>query len=125
MQSGRIHYAFKSTLISSLREIDIRGWYHNCHTIGIIFKEVTTEQYAFISLIIQKIHDRFCNNPDPDWMNKIEISFHLFTETKSVCLLNATISSALLFSERCVILESNNLDEISVKSADLSEMRSL
>ena len=70
----------KAALSPSLREIDIRGWYHNHRTIGIIFTELAAEQDAFVDLIIHKIYDRFCEKLDPDWINKIEISFHLFPE---------------------------------------------
>lgn len=70
----------KTTLTPLLREIDIRGWYHNGRTIGIIFTEISAEQDGFADLIIHKIYDRFCEKLDPEWINKIEISFHLFPE---------------------------------------------
>jgi lipopolysaccharide/colanic/teichoic acid biosynthesis glycosyltransferase len=73
----------KAALIPSLREIDIRGWYHNRRTIGIIFTEVSAEQDGFVDLIIHKIYDRFCEKLDPDWINKMEISFHLFPEANA------------------------------------------
>jgi lipopolysaccharide/colanic/teichoic acid biosynthesis glycosyltransferase len=75
--------SIKTALIPSLREIDIRGWYHNRRTIGIIFTEVSVEQDSFVDLMIHKIYDRFCERLDPEWINKIEISFHLFPETKA------------------------------------------
>lgn len=72
--------SIKTALIPSLREIDIRGWYHNRRTIGILFTEISAEQDGFVDLIIHKIYDRFCEKLDPQWINKIEISFHLFPE---------------------------------------------
>ena len=77
---GETIASIKSTLIPSLREIDIRGWYHKHHTIGVIFTEITVEQDAFIDLVIHKIYNRFYERLDPCWINKIEISFHLFPE---------------------------------------------
>jgi hypothetical protein len=77
---GETIASIKSTLIRSLREIDICGWYHKHRTSGIIFTEVAAEQDAFIDLFIHKIYNRFCERLDPCWINKIEISFHLFPE---------------------------------------------
>jgi lipopolysaccharide/colanic/teichoic acid biosynthesis glycosyltransferase len=73
-------------LFPSLREIDVRGWYHNHRTIGIIFTEFATQQDTFIDLIIHKTHDCFCKKLDPDWIDKIEISCHLFPEVSGVSL---------------------------------------
>jgi len=69
----------KATLAPSLREIDILGWYHTHQTIGIIFTELA-EQNDFIDLVLLKIYERFCERLDPDWINKIKFSFHLFPE---------------------------------------------
>lgn len=73
----------KAALIPCLREIDIRGWYHGRRTIGIIFTEISAEQDSFVDLIIHKIYDRFCERLKPEWINKIEISFHLFPEANA------------------------------------------
>ncbi len=73
----------KTALLPSLREIDIRGWYHHHSTIGIIFTDISSEEGAFIDLIMHKIYDRFCEKLDQSWMKKIKISFHLFPETSS------------------------------------------
>jgi lipopolysaccharide/colanic/teichoic acid biosynthesis glycosyltransferase len=72
--------SIKTTLIPSLREIDIRGWYNKHRTIGIIFTEITAEQDTFIDLVIHKIYNRFYERLDPCWIDNIEISFHLFPE---------------------------------------------
>ncbi len=70
----------KAILIPSLRESDVWGWYHNYHTIGIIFTEVLVGKDTFVDLIVHKIYDRICKRINPDWINKIDISFHLFPE---------------------------------------------
>ncbi len=106
----------KSALIPAIRECDIRGWYRNCHVIGIIFTEVITGQDAFVDLIVHKIQDRFRNSIDPDWLNKIGISFYLSSENKSICLVNAWISSNMLISEASATLEPNDLTEMSVRA---------
>ncbi len=67
-------------MIPSLRESDVWGWYHNYHTIGIIFTEVLVGKDTFVDLIVHKIYDRICKRINPDWINKIDISFHLFPE---------------------------------------------
>jgi lipopolysaccharide/colanic/teichoic acid biosynthesis glycosyltransferase len=72
----------KASLNPSLREVDIRGWYHNNRTIGVLFTEIASMDEAFIDTIIQKIYDRFCERLDPNWIKKIDISFHVFPETK-------------------------------------------
>lgn len=71
----------KAALVPSLREIDIRGWYHQNSTIGIIFSDISEEEDPFVDLIMHKIYDRLCNKLDPDWMSKVNISFHLFPES--------------------------------------------
>ena len=75
--------SIKNALTPSLREIDLRGWYHNRRTIGVIFTEISAEQDGFADVIIRKIYDRFCEKLDAEWINKIEISFHLFPETNA------------------------------------------
>lgn len=84
--------SIKTALLSSLREVDVRGWYHNNHTIGIIFTEVAAEQDVPIDSIIHKIYDRFGKKLDPDWINEIEISYHLFPEVSGVSLNDETFN---------------------------------
>jgi exopolysaccharide biosynthesis polyprenyl glycosylphosphotransferase len=79
-QSGALEM-IKSSLAPSLRETDIRGWYHTQRTIGIIFTDIPTGSDNFIDSIIQKIYARFCERLDPDIIKNIRISFHLFPET--------------------------------------------
>ena len=71
----------KASLNPSLREVDIRGWYHNNKTIGVLFTEITSIDEVFIDTIIHKIFDRFSKRLNPNWIKKINISYHLFPET--------------------------------------------
>jgi lipopolysaccharide/colanic/teichoic acid biosynthesis glycosyltransferase len=72
----------KTSLYPSLRESDIRGWYRNNRTIGVLFTEIASMDEAFIDAIIHKIYNRFCQRLDPNWIKKIDISFHVFPESK-------------------------------------------
>jgi lipopolysaccharide/colanic/teichoic acid biosynthesis glycosyltransferase len=71
----------KAALLPSLREVDVRGWYHNDHTIGIIFTEIQEGPDNFTDIIIRKIYDRLSQQLDPDIIKRISISFHLFPES--------------------------------------------
>ncbi len=71
----------KASLNPSLREVDIRGWYQNNKTIGVLFTEITSIDEVFIDTIIHKIFDRFSKRLNPNWIKKINISYHLFPET--------------------------------------------
>ncbi len=76
----------KTALLCSVREIDMLGWFHDRHTIGIIFTEVATQQSTFIECIIHKIYDHLCKTLPLDLINQIEIAFHLFPKVNSVPL---------------------------------------
>jgi lipopolysaccharide/colanic/teichoic acid biosynthesis glycosyltransferase len=71
----------KASLNPSLREVDIRGWYHNNKTIGVLFTEITSIDEVFIDTIIHKIFNRFSKRMNPHWIKKINISYHIFPET--------------------------------------------
>jgi len=71
----------KASLNPSLREVDIRGWYQNNRTIGVLFTEITSIDEVFIDTIIHKIFNRFSERLNPNWIKKISISYHLFPET--------------------------------------------
>jgi lipopolysaccharide/colanic/teichoic acid biosynthesis glycosyltransferase len=85
----------KTALIPSLREIDIRGWYHHYRTIGIILTEIVAEEELFVESMIHKIYDRFRDRLDPDWMSKIEISYHRFPEVSGASLKHETFNNHL------------------------------
>ena len=85
----------KTALVPSLREIDIRGWYHQDRTIGIIFSDISEEEDPFVDLIMHKIYDRLCNKLDPEWISKVSISFHLFPESDPQTLQGETFNTNL------------------------------
>ena len=71
-------YKIQAALSPSLREVDIRGWYNQNQTIGVIFTEITSIDANSIEVIIRKIYKRFCENLDNDLINKINIFFHIY-----------------------------------------------
>ncbi len=85
----------KLSLLPSLREIDIRGWYHRHSTIGIIVTEVTPQENAFADVFMQKMQDHFSRQLHPDWLDKIEISYHLFPETDDALISGKTFNTRL------------------------------
>ena len=82
-------------LIPILREIDIRGWYHLHSTIGIIFTELIPEKDVFVDLFVQKIRNHFSRIFQPDWLSKIDISCHLFPETRGNDISGKTFNISL------------------------------
>jgi len=71
----------KSVLSASLREIDISGWFDHNKTIGIICPTMVVVNANSVEGIVRKIYDRFCENLDPELVNKIKVSFHIYPET--------------------------------------------
>ena len=71
----------KKSLNPLMREVDIRGWYHNNKVIGMLFTEIALMDKAFIDTIIHKIYDRLCERLNSNWINNIYISYHVFPET--------------------------------------------
>jgi hypothetical protein len=76
----------RASLNPSLREVDIRGWYQNNKTIGVLFTEITSIDEVFIDTIIHKIFDRFSERINPNWIKKINISY--FTPYKQMTLFS-------------------------------------
>ncbi|MFO7569772.1 MAG: hypothetical protein R6W75_08220 [Smithellaceae bacterium] len=71
----------QSAIHPALREADIRGWYHENKTIGIIFTEISSIDTCSIEAIISKIHKCFREELDPELISKISIFFHIYPRT--------------------------------------------
>ena len=106
----------KEALKPSLREIDIRGWYNNNRIIGVLFTEIEYIDEASIDTIIHKIYDRFLERLNPDWIKKIDISYHVFPETKQGLLADEPFNINLYpdlvkkdFSRKLCLFIKNNL----------------
>jgi len=85
----------KSALIPSVREVDAQGWYHNYQSIGIIFPEIEAGQITMIESFARQVSDRFLEKLNPDWLDKIDISFHVFPEKGGAPLQDETFNSHL------------------------------
>jgi exopolysaccharide biosynthesis polyprenyl glycosylphosphotransferase len=71
----------QSILASCLRETDIRGWYEHNRIIGVIFTEMMSLNENTIDGIFRKIHDRFTEQFDPEWIKTMRVNFHIYPET--------------------------------------------
>lgn len=71
-------YKIQAALSPALRQVDIRGWYNQNQTIGVIFTEISSIDANSIEVIIRKIYKRFCESLDNDLINKINIFFHIY-----------------------------------------------
>ena len=88
---GRI----KTALTTTIREVDIKGWYENARTIGVIFTEMGHIDVNTTERIIHKIYGRLCQGLDPGWVAKIRISFHVYPETKGDISIKAPFDISL------------------------------
>lgn len=67
-------------LDSSLRGVDIRGWYERDKVIGVIFTELTFTDLRRMDILISRVYERFCQCLSPEWIKMITISYHVFPE---------------------------------------------
>ena len=79
-------------MASALRETDIRGWYDHNRVIGVIFTEMASLDGPSIEGIFRKIHDRFSEKLDAELIKKINISFHVYPETKGHISINGSFN---------------------------------
>ncbi len=85
----------KAVLAASLREVDIRGWYDDRKTIGVIFTEMGPVDVNTIERLIHKIYGRICQGLDPEWVKKMRISFHIYPETSGDISIKAPFDVSL------------------------------
>ncbi|MFO7568594.1 MAG: sugar transferase [Smithellaceae bacterium] len=88
-------FGIQLALIRSLREIDVRGWYHKGQTIGILFTEVLAQEPSTGAPFIQNICDRLSERMDAELIEKMDISFHHFPETEDVACDEGTFNVCL------------------------------
>ncbi|MEN6422112.1 MAG: sugar transferase [Smithella sp.] len=82
----------KTSLNPLMREVDIKGWYQYNKIIGVMFTEIAVMDKTLINNIIYKIYNRLRDRLDPQWLNNIYISYHVFPE------VNQKLSSDLPFN---------------------------
>jgi lipopolysaccharide/colanic/teichoic acid biosynthesis glycosyltransferase len=85
----------KSALASSLRETDILGWHDHYRVIGVIVTEMASLDRRSIEDIFRNIHSRFSNKLDSELNSQINISFHVYPETKSSCSIDGPFNRRL------------------------------
>jgi lipopolysaccharide/colanic/teichoic acid biosynthesis glycosyltransferase/GGDEF domain-containing protein len=67
-------------LEAGIRETDVRGWYRKGHIIGVIFTELESACESVKDKIFGKILTSLAREIDPEDLQKIEISYHVFPE---------------------------------------------
>jgi lipopolysaccharide/colanic/teichoic acid biosynthesis glycosyltransferase len=67
-------------LEAGIRETDVRGWYRRGHIIGVIFTELESACESVKDKIFGKILTSLAREIDPEDLQKIEISYHVFPE---------------------------------------------
>jgi lipopolysaccharide/colanic/teichoic acid biosynthesis glycosyltransferase len=79
--AGHLADIIISLLISSTRDVDVKGWYKHNHTLGVIFAELGD---APLDLAQEKILDRvyngLCANLTREQLDGLSITLHLFPE---------------------------------------------
>ena len=66
------------SLFTTVREVDIQGWYRDGVVIGVIFTEINEMGERVIGKILAKVHDALCNRIGVELANKVGISVHVF-----------------------------------------------
>jgi lipopolysaccharide/colanic/teichoic acid biosynthesis glycosyltransferase len=71
----------ETTLCSSVRETDIKGWHEQGKVAGIILTELNSLDEVVQEKILLKIQDRLAAALGPEPVEKIRVSYHAFPET--------------------------------------------
>ena len=79
------------TLDSSIRDIDIKGWYRYPETLGIIFTEIRDIEGDFVrDQILRKVYQSLSEILDSDQFSKVTVQFQSFPEECGRPFLNGT-----------------------------------
>jgi len=90
-----IHAEIKSSLTTSLREVDIHGWYENSRVIGVIMTELTSVEESSIETIIGTVYGRLCQFLHAEWLRMIDISYHVYPESNGTLSIRGPFNSSL------------------------------
>jgi exopolysaccharide biosynthesis polyprenyl glycosylphosphotransferase len=71
----------ETTLSSSVRETDIKGWYEQGKVMGIILTELNSIDEVVQDKILLKIQDRLVQTLGSEAVEKIRVSYHAFPES--------------------------------------------
>ena len=67
-------------VLSSIRDIDVPGWYEDEAALGIIFTEMGEAQPAVVSAIVKRICDALVHNVDAAHAKEIAVTWHVFPD---------------------------------------------
>jgi hypothetical protein len=68
-------------VVTSTRETDIKGWYKDGSTLGVIFTEIgTAEGKAVYHALLTSLTAALSKSLTPAEVNRIRLSFHMFPE---------------------------------------------
>ena len=74
-----------ASLTTSIRDIDILGWYKSGQVLGIIFPEIDDGAGALAAdSILDRVNTNLSANLSPEDRNSIDVSVYLFPETRSI-----------------------------------------
>lgn len=90
-----ILYTLHSTLKSTLRETDIRGWYDHDRIIGTILTDMTSADRPSIQEIYRKIRSRLGESLTIEILDRISLSFHDYPELQENASLDGTFDTSL------------------------------
>ncbi|NTW18004.1 MAG: sugar transferase [Syntrophaceae bacterium] len=77
-----VHEKIKEALTFSVREVDICGWYDQDNVVGAIFTELDSSVVPKIEeIMISKVYERLCRYLPAEWIDRHNISCHVFPET--------------------------------------------
>ncbi|MGH9524222.1 MAG: sugar transferase [Terriglobales bacterium] len=65
------------------RDTDMAGWYEDKATIGIIFTEIVENSSQAVQAVLTRVTTALSRNLDPDELNEISITCHLYPEQSS------------------------------------------
>jgi hypothetical protein len=82
-EGGRIILkGITKALSASTRETDLQGWYNNGAVIGVIWTEIGSgDLNSILRTLHSKVSTAFRNKLEPEQVNVIQISFHVFPDS--------------------------------------------
>ena len=115
----------KSAVSSSLREVDILGWYDQDKVIGVIFTEITSIDTLAIEKIIDEVCVRLRRFLRPEWVSMLNISYHVFPDNDGTLSANRQFNTNLYpdltkrLRDRHISITMKNIIDISLNAVAL------
>jgi lipopolysaccharide/colanic/teichoic acid biosynthesis glycosyltransferase len=90
-EKQRVVDAIVTALSVSTRETDLKGWYKYDSIIGVLFTEISNID---VNSLKQKFDEALCNGLEQDQISKIEITLHIFPDTRDAKQTPPTMNEA-------------------------------